>query len=422
CCGSHIRAKLWGMWEAVTRLQEAATACATSRMWALPDAEVLACLDAIHAVEQTLTAAKARLVRQVATRDLPRTQGATNTTVWVRDRLRVSVHTARRLTDLAHSLDQRPTLDAAVRSGAVNAEQATVIATTVTQLPAELGAETVDKAEQLLIEDAAEFEPGLLRKLATRILWHVAPEVAEKTDRAAVEREERRAYEGRAFTLSPTGDGRVRVHGWLDREAAATVNAALDPLCNPRTATMDDQRSIAQRRADALVEVCELALRTDELPDHGGQRPHVVVTVDFDVLRKELGAGTLDTGEPLTPEQVRRIACDANLLPAVLNTHGQVLDLGTARRLFTGAVRRALILRDGGCAFPGCDRPPRWSQGHHIHPASLGGPTSLANGVLVCGHHHRTLHEGHWQVRIAADGLLEFIPPTHLDTHHLLFR
>jgi hypothetical protein len=110
----------------------------------------------------------------------------------------------------------------------------------------------------------------------------------------------------------------------------------------------------------------------------------VVVTVPFDVLRKELGLGMLDTGQPVSATQVRRMACDAMLIPAVLGGDGQVLDLGQARRLFTGPVRRALVLRDGGCAFPGCDRPARWCDGHHITSVLDGGPTDLDNGVLVC--------------------------------------
>jgi hypothetical protein len=109
------------------------------------------------------------------------------------------------------------------------------------------------------------------------------------------------------------------------------------------------------------------------------------------------------------------MACCAGIIPAVLGTTGQVLDLGRERRLFTGAARRALVLRDGGCAFAGCDRPPRWCDGHHILHWILGGRTDLANGVLLCSHHHRVIHEGEWLVRIAADGLPEFVPPSWLD-------
>ena len=134
-----------------------------------------------------------------------------------------------------------------------------------------------------------------------------------------------------------------------------------------------------------------------------------------DDLLARIGHGMLDTGLTLSPDTVWRIACQANIIPAVLGTTGQVLTLGRERRLFTGAIRRALILRDGGCAFPGCDRPPRWCDGHHILSWLLGGRTDLDNGVLLCGHHHRLIHHSEWEVRIAADGLPEFLPPSYMD-------
>ena len=117
-------------------------------------------------------------------------------------------------------------------------------------------------------------------------------------------------------------------------------------------------------------------LSTGDLPVNGGDRPQLTITVPYDLLSKQLGTGLLDTGQRLTPTQTRRLACDAHLLPAVLGSHGQVLDVGQSRRLITGALRRALVLRDRGCAFPGCDRPPRWCDGHHIQPWTHGGPTS----------------------------------------------
>jgi hypothetical protein len=128
-----------------------------------------------------------------------------------------------------------------------------------------------------------------------------------------------------------------------------------------------------------------------------------------------LGIGTLDTGERLAPAVVRRLACDAKLIPGVLDSSGQPLDLGRERRLFTGAVRRALALRDGGCSFPGCDRPPKWCEGHHVVPWEENGLTCLSNGCLLCARHHHLIHEGEWRVRIAADGRPEFIPPAWID-------
>jgi hypothetical protein len=178
-----------------------------------------------------------------------------------------------------------------------------------------------------------------------------------------------------------------------------------------------DDRTPGQRRADALVEVCRLALASGGLPANGGDRPQVVVTVPFDPVRRALGAGALDTGERVSVETVRRLACDARILPAVLDSRGQPLDLGRERRLFTGPLRRALVLRDGGCAFPGCDRPARWCDGHHVRHWSDGGETSLANAVLLCGHHHRLIHDERagWAVHIGLDGRPVFTPPAWLD-------
>ncbi|WP_290857096.1 HNH endonuclease signature motif containing protein [Hamadaea sp.] len=176
-----------------------------------------------------------------------------------------------------------------------------------------------------------------------------------------------------------------------------------------------DLRSAGARRADALIELCERILHTGELPDNGGQKPHLTITLPWEQLKAKVGAGLLDTGDLLTPETVRRLACDAIIIPAVLGGDGQVLDVGRARRLIDGPLRRALVLRDRGCAFPGCDRPPQWCDGHHVTAWADGGTTCLANSVLLCGFHHREIHHGHWQVRIRTDGFPEFLPPAFID-------
>jgi hypothetical protein len=204
----------------------------------------------------------------------------------------------------------------------------------------------------------------------------------------------------------------VRVSGMLSVADAATVHAALDPLCTPQAG---DTRTPAQQRADALVDICGLALRTGQLPDNGGEPPQVAVSVTFDALTRSLGRGHLDTGEQLTAEAVRRLACDARILPIVLGGPGQILDAGRTRRLAIGPLRRALVVRDGGCAFPTCDRPPRWCESHHLSHWADGGNTDLDNLVLLCGHHHGQIHRGDWTVQMAADRLPEFTPPAYVD-------
>jgi hypothetical protein len=326
-------------------------------------------------------------------------------------------------------LDASATADA-LAAGAVNVEQAQVIASAVAALPAEHRA----AGEEHLLGEAETFGPKELGRLGQRLFEVVAPEEAEQRTLDEWERAERRAWQDRGLWLTDiAGTSRVRVTGWLDQDGATTVRAALDPLCAPRTmraagrggdpetkpdndADPSDVRSAGQRRVDALVEVCRLASACGELPDNGGDRPQVVVTIDYDSLRDQVGAATFDDGSHLSPAAARRIACDAGIIPAVLGGASQPLDLGRQTRAVTGPLRRALVLRDKGCAFPGCDRPPRWCQGHHIQHWSNHGPTDLTNLVLLCGYHHRLIHHSDWQVRInPKDGLPEFIPPAYID-------
>jgi hypothetical protein len=401
--------------DTLVQLKALTGSCTDAPIWPLPGDELIRCLDSLHELEQVLAVVKLRVIREIEGRDLPAAQHASSTAVWLREHLQISIHAAKRLTELARYLDHHPVLETAVARGEVNVEQAQVIAATITDLPAHLGPYLTGEAEAAMIVHASKCEPVALRRVGTRILDHVAPELADAADAAALDRQDKRARDTRSLHLSRNGDGRVRLTGWLDEEAAAIVNAALDPLCAPGHDPGGESRTPAQRRADALVEVCELAMRTDHLPTSGGERPHLVVTLPFDVLRQQLGVATLDSGERLSPKQARRLACDAALIPAVLGGDGQVLDLGRTRRLITGSLRRALEARDRGCAFPGCDRPAKWCHGHHIISWIDGGRTSLDNAVLLCGHHHRIIHKGHWQVRMATDGLPEFIPPSYVD-------
>jgi hypothetical protein len=334
----------------------------------------------------------------------------------VRERLRLSGAAAGRLVRLAVGLQAGELAETAARlgRGEINVEQAQTITTAVGRLPAHAQA----RAAGFLTGQAEMLGSVELGRLGERLLEVVAPHDADAREQSALQRAEQRGHRLRELYLSEVDAGRVRVTGWLDREAAATVHAALDPLCRP--AGVDDQRSAGQRRADALVEVCQLACAIGDLPDNGGDRPQVVVTIDLDALREQVGAASLDDGALLSAAAVPRIACDAGIIPALLGGRGQILDLGRERRMITGPLRRALILRDGGCAFPGCDRPPRWCHGHHIRSWINGGPTNLGNAVLVCARHHRVIHHDGWTVTInPADGRPEFTPPAWIDPRQI---
>lgn len=439
------------MQEALAQAGRSVVACVDAPVWPMTDAELITSLDSARALRERLAAVELSLVRELDARAVPVAHGASSTAVWLREHWRIGIRTAKQTVELARALDRLPTTADALAAGTVNTEQAAVIAQAIAALPSEVGLETAAKAETALIGFAAQFEPSVLRRFGERILTHVAPDTAEGHEREALAAQEERAYATRTLTLVADRSGRVRLTGWLDTEAAAVVTAALDPLSRPGAVdhtrahvtlggaiasdsdpvegsnaaghrapeSARDMRTAGQRRADALTEICRRVLASGELPDNGGDRPQLVITVDYDDLAQRTGAGLLDNGTTLTPETVRRIACDAQVIPAVLGGDGQLLDLGRTRRLINGALRRALVLRDQGCAFPGCDRPPRWCQGHHIRHWADGGPTDLDNAVLLCGHHHRVVHHDDWQVRVGHDRRPEFIPPSYVDAARL---
>jgi len=174
---------------------------------------------------------------------------------------------------------------------------------------------------------------------------------------------------------------------------------------------------------DALIEGARRLMGTTVLPTSHGVAPRISVTLDYDTLRTGLGHGRLDTGESLSAAAVRKLACDAEILPLVLGSRSQLLDVGRTHRLVTPGLWQALIARDQHCAFPACTRPPVACDAHHIRHWAEGGPTSLANLVLLCRTHHTMLHTTPWQTRLSThDHHPEFLPPTHLDPHQQPLR
>jgi hypothetical protein len=220
--------------------------------------------------------------------------------------------------------------------------------------------------------------------------------------RQAVEREG--ALEGdekvraqRRLHASVTFLGMVRVDGDLDPETGETLLTALRAVLDAEARggrSEDDDRTPAQRRADALGEICRQWLDLAERPSVGGERPHVTVTVDVDSLRD--GDGTtseLDHAGPVDPAVARRLACDASITRVVMAGPSEPLDVGRRTPVISPAMRRAVILRDGHCRFPGCDRPHTWCDAHHVVHWAAGGPTALPNLLLLCRRHHRMVHQ-----------------------------
>ncbi|MGW6172064.1 DUF222 domain-containing protein [Arthrobacter sp. NPDC055138] len=186
-------------------------------------------------------------------------------------------------------------------------------------------------------------------------------------------------------------------------------------------AGMDDFTR-AQKLLAGLVGACRIALNTDKLPDSGGHRTQVMVTTGYEQLAGLLsGGGNAVFNGPISAKTARRMACDADIIPAILGTKGEVLDLGRSQRFFNRAIRRALLIRDKGCAFPGCTMPAFWTEAHHIVPWWAGGRTDVNNGVCLCGLHHDLIEQGNWEINVL-DGIPWFTPPAYIDPHRRLLR
>lgn len=230
---------------------------------------------------------------------------------------------------------------------------------------------------------------------------------------------------GRAFRKVRSCAGFTVFELRLDPEGAAIVEAAIDRLSRPRpdlaadgspepddpcaaAGRPADPRTAATRRADALLDIIGRGVAAPEGVTRS-PRTTLVITMTLEALMDQLrGVGMLDSDAALSPSAVRRLACEAGIVPMVLGARSEVLDLGYTRRLFSPAQRRALAQRDQGCSFPGCTVPPMWCQAHHVTHWLHGGPTDLCNGALLCGRHHTVVHQR---------GLTATVTPTEVVWH-----
>ncbi len=356
--------------------------------------------------------------------DLADSTAAKDAAGWLAHQTRTRFAEARDDLALAAALDRdRPALAAGMRDGLVTLAQAHVIRRALAALPARVDADTTALAEAKLVEYAEEFGPKDLGRLGRRILDTVAPEIAEAAEADRLADLEANAADKVRMTMRRQGDGTTRISALVPDAAATRFATYLEAFTNPRantTAPKGDGTANAadpltrlpypRRLGQALVEFLE-AIDPQRLPIHGGDATTVIVTIPLASMRSELGAADLTgaglvpgddlTGDRITAAQARRLACTAKILPAVLDGASLPLDLGRAKRLFSPAQRKALLIRDQTCRAEGCDTPGTWCDAHHLDPWHTGGPTDLSNAILLCSHHHHRVHDtGHGTDRL----------------------
>jgi hypothetical protein len=313
-------------------------------------------------------------------------------------------------------LDSRPCAEA-LSAGALSPEHARVIVKATEQLPGHLDADGVERVERDLVQQAERLAPDQLRRAARRAL-----EIVE-TDRAAVDShedgllraEEKTAIDKTRLTWHDNGDGTTSGHFTVPTLASSILIRAVQSMTAPRRARLGApsaqagdpllRRDRAHQSGLAFLELLE-HLPTDRL--HGKVAATVVVTIDHDRLRAAVGAAALDTGDSISPGELRRLACGAGILPAVLEGASLPLDLGRASRLFTEPQRVALGTRHRTCAAEGCERPYAWCELHHRERWSQGGRTDLRDAVPLCGFHHRRVHDPSYGHTCTSSGIVFF--------------
>ncbi len=329
----------------------------------------------------------------------------------------------------ARALAGHPAVGEAAAAGRIGSGQARAITGVLRSLEDRLDEGQRRDAELKLVELAGRMDADRLAKAAGQVLAEVVPEDADELLERKLQAEAESARHNRSLRFFREGGGAVRFAGLLPRVDAEAWLTLLDAHAESQRRTALEERdplspslTPEQRRADALIAMVQQHSLTRQAPSSGGDRPRVQVLLDYDRLRRDAaGAGLIADDEQLPAGELRRLCCDAELLPAVLNGTSEVLDVGRANRLVTPAIRAALTVRDRGCAFPGCQTRPVVCEAHHIRPWWAGGTTSTSNLVLLCHHHHALVEPAkyaardQWEVRIARDGLPEVIPPARQD-------
>ena len=317
---------------------------------------------------------------------------------WLRVNGKLSGAAAAERVDTARQLQALPRTEEALARGEIGYQHAVAMARTAEHV----GAAQVRQAEATLLKAAESMDPG---QFVT-----VAKNFEHQVDAEAVLADANRAYQRRYLQIGEVTNGLVRLEGQLVPEAAAMLRTRLESFMKP---AKGDQRTAGQRAHDALVEVCRRAGGTGR-PESagGGSRPSLIIRASLDTLAGLDGApaGELEWGGTIPAETVRRMACDS-AITRITGLGELEQEITHAARTIPPSTRRALVARDQHCVFPGCDRPPPWCDGHHLVFWGDGGPTKLDNLGLVCGSHHRKLHEEGWKLQRGKDGRWIATPP-----------
>lgn len=409
----------------IEQLESLTDDLATFEAWRLPSAELREVAVAMQKARTTMDAALSRVAGAADDMGLAKDDGATSTTAWLANLAGIHKGEAAKLVGLSKVTTELT--GAAWMRGQVTTDQASVIMKAIHGLPDWVGDEERADAEQHLIELAADHNLDDLKRLANHVMEVIDPDGADEILGKKLQDEEQRAWDATRLIMRRRGDGTTDGKFKLPDADADVLRAAVEGIIAPRRSGINETKHgvgdfnalpRAQRMGLAFVELLN-HLPTESLPKAGGLAATVAVTVDVDDLRTGQGVATNTSGTTISATKAQRLACNAHLVALYLDSESRVLDHGMTKRLFDRHQRLALAVRDGGCVWAGCDRPPAWCEAHHLNAWSEGGPTDLDKGALFCHYHHFLLHEGEWVALMAADGVVEVIPPKRVDPNQI---
>ena len=399
---------------------------ATANLDSLSARELLRMRSTIAGLRRSLDALDHRVLAIGARKDLHRTAGASSISELVATTNGVSRKEAAKSIKLAQHLENSPVLAQQMRKPGMSPIKAHLITEAVDKLPSDLTSKQKQHIEDELALAAPDMSVEQFKRKTRRALERIDRPRANQIENDELIAAEATALRRASFWMTRAdSDGMVKGGFEIDALTADMLRSVLDSKTAPRYRAIQQRTSapsginevtstvgFKETQGEAFIEILR-HLPRDAYGNHGGVAATLMVTISEESLtERSVAAGITEHGTPVSAGQLRQLACNAGILPAVLNSKGQILDLGREQRLHSSAQRKALAHRDGGCAFPGCERPPGWCETHHIRPWSKGAGTNLDNGVLLCGYHHRHIHNSNWRIETnPRDRLPDFYPP-----------
>ncbi|MFJ2758460.1 DUF222 domain-containing protein [Nocardioides sp. NPDC087217] len=370
--------------------------------------------DLLERLEKLQAQQAALKLRVLATAgDIAEETSAKDASGWMRTELLVDKGVARSQVKLAAAVTKYDLVADGLAEGVVSQDKARVITHALDAIEADPAASAEDLilAEKLLVDYATRLTANELKIVGKRILAEIDPERFEQAEAKALQREEEHAQRRTFFQSRDNGDGTIDIQARVSRAVGLRLRTLLDSLAQPRKLSAEDKGRKApydRLLGQAFARVIE-TYDVDQLPRHGGHGTTVFITMSVEDLHKDLGTAALGfDGEQITAAEARRMACNADLVPVVLGTDSEILDLGRTARLAYPVQHKALRLRDKCCQAEDCDAPAAWTEAHHLKPWSEGGRTDLANMVLLCASDHRRIHDPNYAYERLPDGQIRF--------------